>query len=238
MAKTGHPNFDYTCQGLWRGLTHNFSITGNHSGSSFGAADAKTFMEGDQSPYCLSFAPFQATDITVVGARYYDGQNSAPVYEATYNTENPAPDPLTATGEGLVGGAATGIYMPLECCVMLEAVVGTSKNNKPVYCRKYLRGGPYGGITQEPSGEVQWGISTAGTAAAKAMGDGSWYNSRVYISPSARSAIGTWEVLPQVGNHQVPRGRKRSLKTQGSSIVKTIENALNGLPGFVPVPVE
>jgi hypothetical protein len=235
MAKTGHPNFDYTCQGSWRGATHNFSIVGNHSGTSFGAADAQTFMEGDQSPYCLSFAPFQATGITVVQSRYYDGQNSAPVFEATYDVENPAPDPLTATATGYDGtGEGTGAYFPLEVCCMLEALVGTSKNNKPVYCRKYIRGVPLIAYTDSGDSQLTWAISAAGNTAAKAMGDGSWYGNRIYISPNARSALTTWQALTEPGNHQIPRGRKKTTSSSQSSTIALLEKAL-GLTTAIPI---
>lgn len=227
MAKTGHPNFDYTCQGLWRGVAHKFSITGNHSGTSFSAADAKTFMEGTASPYAKCFSHFQATDIAVVGARYYNGQDSAPVYAAEYDESNPAPEPLTALGDGFTGGATDAYYLPLEVCFMIEAVVGTSSTSKPIYCRKFIRGVPAGALEQSGS-ETGFTLTTTGTNGVNSMGDGTWYGNRVYISPSARQAIAGWtgQLFPY--NHQVPRGRKRKPVTAAnrSAASSLLEDAI------------
>ena len=218
MAKTGHPNFDYTCEGLWRGVAHNFSITGNHSGTSFGATDAETFMTGAASPYALSFAPWQSSGIKVVGARYYDGQNSAPVYEVTYNTESPAPSTLEAT-EAAWTSEATGYYLPLEVCALLYAQVGFNSKSKPVYIRKYLRGIPPDALG-EVAGASQWiGPTSAGTAALAAMSNGSWYNGRIYISPSAGQPMTGWSLDPYCSNHQVPRGKKRKVASTSNSVL-------------------
>lgn len=217
MAKTGHPNFDYTCQAHWRGALHNFSVIGNHSGTSFGQADAKTFMEGASSPYALTFAHFQASDVVVVSARYYDGQNSAPVYVADYNAGNPAPAPLTAIGDAYNGIAQPG-YLPLEVCCGLYSEVGLSVKSKPVYNRKYLRGVPLAAV--QPGTGTDSPLFTTdpiGVAAAAAMGDGSWYGGRVYISPTARSA-NNWLINANPENHQVPRGRKRKITSAGTGV--------------------
>lgn len=232
MARTGHPNFDYTCQGTWRGKLKTFSITGNHSGTSFGATDAKAFMEGATSPYALSFAPFQATSIAVVQSRYYDGQNPAPVYEAVYNESNPAPAPLVPTGTAFSGGGDAD-FVPLEVCVMLAAPCGFSSTSKPIYLRKYLRGGCTVGFGIGSGGETKWTFAAPATAAAKSLGDGSWYQGRVYISPNARQASADWQAMVEVYNHQVPRGRKRKVAT-----VKTqseVQQLLNLL--LKPAPI-
>lgn len=235
MAKTGHPNFDYTCQGPWRGATHSFHITGNHSGTSFGSSDAQAFMEGSTSPYALSFAPFQSPTIVVVQSRYYDGQNSAPVYEKTYTTENPAPGPLTATGLGVSSAPGTGV-LPLEICVMIEAPCGFSSTSKPIYLRKYIRGAPIDGMAEGTGDAAAFQITTAGTAAAAAMGNGDWYQGRIYISPSARQASQTFQALSVPYNHQVPRGRKRSAAAKSASALSQIEKVLLQTAG-VPVGI-
>lgn len=223
MAKTGHPNFDYTCLGLWRGAAHKFSIVGNHSGTSFGQSDAQAFMEGVDSPYALSFAPFQSPGITVVASRYYDGQNSAPVFVNDYSTSNPPPAPLTATGTAWGAGASSS-YLPLEVCVLLESEVGLGKTSKPIYNRKFLRGISAGAIGYV-SDEMVFAPGPAGTAAAEAMGNGDWYGSRVYISPSARSA-NNWTIGTYPVNHQVPRGRKKKTVAGSSSLLSSAEQLI------------
>jgi hypothetical protein len=229
MAKTGHPNFDYTCQALWRGNVHNFSITGNHSGTSYAAGPAQTFMEGDLSPMAKSFGPFMCPSIAIVEARYYDGQNSAPVWGATYDTDNPAPSIWGPSGLAYGADPATS-YLPLEVCCMLEAHVGTSSTSKPVYCRKFMRGAPTSALGTSGLESV-FNIASDGEVAAQAMGDGTWYGGRVYISPTAKQAIGEWEALSQVGNHQVPRGKKR--KTAGSDNLQSAAEKLIALAGGI-----
>lgn len=233
MAKTGHPNFDYTCQAYWRGALHNFSIVGNHSGTSFGQADAKTFLEGTSSPYALSFGPMQATSIKVTACRYYDGQNSAPVFVDLFNEGNPAPTPLVPTGLGYGSGGGAD-YLPLEVCTGFSSEVGLGKTSKPIYNRKYLRGVPSDAITYDSHDEMILVPSTAGTAACTAMGDGSWYGGRVYISPNARSA-NNWVINQYPENHQVPRGRKRKATSASSGVSATsiLEKAIALAGGVV-----
>lgn len=232
MAKTGHPNFDYTCTATWRGNAHRFSITGNHSGTSFGQTDAQAFMEGETSPYGMSFGPFQSPAIKVVESRYYDGQNSAPVYAATYDTDNPAPTPLQATGLAYAASPA-GPYLPLEMCVMLQAEVGNSSTSKPIYCRKFLRGTGLEALSDAGIADATFEFLSAATDAATAMGSGAWYGGRVYISPSARQALTGWSVETQVYNHQVPRGRKRKASTTANSSAYTTIEKIIALAGGV-----
>jgi hypothetical protein len=217
MAKTGHPNFDYVCVAPWRAIPlKKFSITGNHSGTSFGAADAQTFMTGAASPYALSFGPLQSTSVKVVGARYYDGQNSAPVWEATYDDANPAPATLQPSALGWPS-AASGV-LPLEVCCLLEAFVGLNSKSKPIYIRKFIRGLPDTAI-QYPSGDQPKFAPTAdGAAATAALGNGDWYGSRIYISPSARQPQNPWVLVLDPSNHQVPRGKKRKITSAGTGV--------------------
>lgn len=225
MAKTGHPNFVYDVSSPWRSGLHTWSLTGNHSGSSFDATDAETFMTGTASPFALSFGPFITTnDSSVVRAAYYDGETSTPVWEATYDSDHPAPTPLVPTGVAM--SSDTG-QEPLEVCVILEALAGLSSRTKPVYLRKYIHAIGAGNLGVSDAG-VEWTYHSGGaaTAAATAMGDGSWFGTRVYISPTGRQPLGgAWVPLAAPGNHQMPRGRKRKVTTTGgvSSILSEIE---------------
>jgi len=225
VAKTGHPNFVYEMQSPWRVGEHNWSLTGNHSGSSFDAADAETFMTGTASPFALAFGPFiDAAGTTVVRAAYYDGAASAPVWEAIYSSESPAPTPLVPTGTAMLADDDQG---PLETCVILEAQAGVSARNKPVYLRKYIHAISGGNTTSGDTG-IRWTFDagTIHTNAAKSMGDGTWFGTRVYISPTGRQpASDAWTPLPAPGNHQMPRGRKRKITTTGttSSLLSEIE---------------
>lgn len=227
MALTGHPNFVYELSSPWRTGLHNWSLTGNHSGSSFDAADAQTFMEGTSSPFALCFGPFiSVTDTVVVRSAYYDGHTSTPVWEATYDTDHPAPTPLVPTG---VAMEETSDQMPLEACVVLEALAGLSTKTKPVYLRKYIHAIPADNTTTGLTG-IEWTFASGSGAAdaAKAMGDGSWFGSRVYISPTGRQPLSSaWKPLAACGNHQMPRGRKKKKVVGGSSFsLSALEAAL------------
>lgn len=225
MAKTGHPNFVYEMSSPWRTGLHSWSLTGNHSGSSFDPADAETFMTGTASPFAKTFGHFIcATDTTVVRAAYYDGSTAAPIWEATYDVDSPAPTPLVPVGDAMFAEEDQG---PLETCVILEAQAGVSLKSKPVYLRKYIHAISVGCIVSSDSG-VAWEFDTGSihTAAAHAMGDGSWFGTRVYISPTGRQpSTDGWAPLVSPGNHQMPRGRKRKKLTSAStsSILQEIE---------------
>jgi hypothetical protein len=225
VAKTGHPNFVYDMSSPWRTGMHTWSLTGNHSGSSFDATDAQTFMTGTASPFALSFGPFiSTTDTTVIRAAYYDGIASTPVWEATYDTDHPAPTPLVPTGAAM---SSASPQEPLEACVILEAYAGLSSRTKPVYLRKYIHAIGVDNVAASDTGVV-WTYHSGGgaAAAAAAMGNGSWYGTRVYISPTGRQPLsGAWVPVAAVGNHQMPRGRKRKITTGGSlaSILGDIE---------------
>lgn len=224
MAKTGFGNFDYVMQGTWRGKLHQFHIAANHSGSAFNATDAETFMTGASSPYKLTFGPFQAAEgITCVAAKYYDGTHSSPIWEAFYDTDNPAPTNLEPT-QSAFGILPSATAYPLEMCVMLESNVGFGSTGKPVYNRKFLRGAPLGAIGNT-SGDPTWTFGTGAQADAATAGDGSWFGTRVYISPTGKQGD-TWAALTNIGNHQIPRGRKRKTSSASNSVGSSILHAL------------
>lgn len=218
MAKTGHPNFDYSIASPWRTGPHVWHLVGNHSGSSFNAADAKTFMEGAASPFALSFGPFiEPTHTTVVRSAYYDGSTSAPIFTNTYSVDNPVPTPLVPTATAFTNHGSA--IEPLEVCVMLEARAGLSSRSKPVFMRKFIHAIPITNLGAGAGGVPNWVFTTEAAAAATAMGDGSWFGNRVYCSPSGRQpSSNDWQALVVPGNHQMPRGRKRKSVTTGSSL--------------------
>jgi hypothetical protein len=225
VAKTGHPNFVYEMQSPWRVGEHNWSLTGNHSGSSFDATDAETFMTGSASPFALTFRHFIATPgTTVVRAAYYDGETSAPIWEALYDVDSPAVTPLVPLGDAMAEIDDPG---PLEVCVILEAPAGLSSRSKPVYLRKYIHSISGGNTTSSDTG-IAWTFDAGSihTNAVAAMGNGDWFGTRVYISPTGRQpASGAWVALPSPGNHQMPRGRKKPASSTGSSILSALESA-------------
>lgn len=238
MAKTGHPNFVYAISSPWRTQRHTWSLTGNHSGSSFSGSDAETFMTGSASPFALSFAPFLTAapstaetyaefDHQVVRAAYYNGEDSAPVWEADYSSESPPPSTLLPTSTAPVSSGPYLSYGSLEACLEMRAPVGLSSTNKPVFVRKFVHGLPSGWVTTNIDGVQTIGLSTAGTAALEAMNNGDWYGSRVYIARSGNQpSASDWIVLP--GAHQMPRGRRKVSAKAGASASATLLKLLEG----------
>ena len=236
MAKTGHPNFVYAISSPWRTQRHVWSLTGNHSGSSLNSGDAETFMTGAASPFALSFAPFLTAapdgattyaqfDHQVVRAAYYNGQDSAPVWEADYDATTPAPSTLLPTATGPSGAAVFDPYGSLEACLEMRAPVGLSSTNKPVFVRKYIHGLPSQWVATNIDGVQTIALSSAGTAALAAMSNGDWFGSRVYIARSGNQpAASDWVVLP--GAHQMPRGRRKVTAKAGASAQNSLLNLL------------
>lgn len=238
MAKSGHPNCVYKIRSPWREGPHDWSITFNHSGTSFSAADAQTFMTASNSPFALSYAPFltiypnpgtpsyAAYAHQVIGATYYDGQNSAPVWEAEYGAENPAPETLWPTGTAYEAfGQATKAWTSLESCATLRAVIGLNSKNKPIYAVKYLHGLPSDVTTVAVNGGTTLPLSTQGVAALQSQSNGAWSGSRVYITKSGKQpGTASWTAIP--GQHQMPRGRKKRSAKQSNDLANTLLQAL------------
>lgn len=191
-------------------------------------------MEGTTSPMALTFGLLMSSSINVISSRYYDGQNSAPVFVNLYNTDNPAPTPIVPTGSAW-GEVTLEDYLPLEVCMDLYSEVGLGKTSKPVYNRKFLRGVPTGAIGVGSHDETVFEPPTGVTTAVAKLGDGSWYGSRVYISPSARSA-NNWLLSVYPGNHQIPRGRKRVTTKQTQSALTDAEQLLKFFSGATSIP--
>jgi len=238
MAKTGHPNFVYKISSPWRTGRHTWSLTGNHSGSSLSGTAAEDFMLGDDSPFTLSFAPWLTaagtsgtpvvyTDYAhqLVEAIYYDGSDSAPVFEQIYDADVPAPSNLWPTGTGWLGEIGRALYTSLESCVTMQAEVGLSKTNKPVLVRKFLHGLPSGGSAYNEDGGMSITPTAAGTTALESMNNGSWYGSRVYIARSGNQpAAAAWTVIP--GQHQMPRGRRKVSAKAGAAASESLLSLL------------
>jgi hypothetical protein len=182
-------------------------------------------MTGAASPFALTFAPFICpTGSTVVRAAYYDGAASLPVWEATYSEGSPPPSNLDPLGSAFTH--ASGIQMGLETCVILEAQSGISDRGKPVYLRKYIHAAVDGNLAMAGDGCPNWDFISSVNTIAQSMGNGTWFGSRVYISPSGRQpAASAWTALVAPGNHQMPRGRKKKVLTggAGASILSKLE---------------
>lgn len=245
MAKSGHPNFVYQISSPWREEPHVWSITGNHSGSSFDAADAESFMLGPASPMAVSYGHFLGTcgdsgattyeqfAHQVVAAIYYDGQHSAPVWEEHFGNENPAPTTLLPQGDAYsIRSPENQPYTSLESCATLVAQVGLNSKNKPIFAKKYIHGLPSLASVVTVGGGVTLPLSSAGVTALEAQSNGQWFGSRVYVTPSGRQPLAAaWTAIP--GQHQMPRGRKKKGTMVNPNFLQQVFNAFeNGSVTF------
>jgi hypothetical protein len=68
------------------------------------------------------------------------------------------------------------------------------------------------------------------------MGNGSWFNSIAYCSPSGATADSSgWSALVFPGNHQVPRGKKRKVAASNAAHESLLNSLLQGIAGGLSV---
>lgn len=238
MARTGHPNtvHDFTSQ--WRGTPHRWSLTANHSGTSFTtSADQILYLK---SLFDIFRIFISASDITTYlsGVRYYDGSTATPIYENLFGDQAAATaagyglggGSVSGTqGEGFTGGETTQLCAGLECCTILQAPVGLSSTGKPVFLKKFIHCAPASqpGIVDGPT------LSTDGPMYAAALGNGTLYGSRVLCSATGKQ--GDWVVAPGWGNHQMPRRKKKVTSASlTSDLLRAAGTALSALEEALP----
>lgn len=232
MAKTGHPN------GAWVFSTEHlagekeWTLSLNHSGGSFNAADAATFMESvftNVWDHIVCGLADASTNVTRVAAyHYYDGINSAPVYSHVFPAFGASPK----IPGGLAWGAGTNYFTGnLASCALLQVQCGAnSDNNKPVYLRKWVRSIP---PQWDRTGRFGSGIISEIAPYAANLTNGTLYDSRVICSPNGRQAkSGSAMALDEnLVWHQLNRGRRRGSRATNQSngvLAATLEKLLEG----------
>lgn len=233
MAKTGHPNTVHEFTSPWRGSGHVWRLTANHSGTSFTTDPNRiSWLQSLFGQFLLFISP-QDTATFCSGVKYYDGETSVPLYEATFVNEAAA----AAAGYALGGSTVTAnqgeAYSEAEagdqrsglesCCVLL-APVGTNSKGKPVFMRKYIHAVP--GTTGQTN-ELPFNDLAQGYAAA--LGNGSLYGSRVLCSASG--AQGDWSADLYYGNHQLYRRAKKKTSLSSASTSSLLQRILESAAG-------
>lgn len=229
MAKTGLPNFQMRYSGPWRGITKTQSWASSHSGSKFTTnSDIEAFLISFWEVmvtfmYAASSGPAEAYWVSKVA--YYDGTNSAALYEQEYTTQADAiAAGYTLTGKGTslnLGDDPT----PPETCILLEAPIGLSKTGKPVTMKKYIHWTQ--GLGTTPSF-----ISPQAADNAALLGNGGLYGSRVLTSP--HGAQGSWVPYAYFSNHQMERRRKKSGGSGVDLTTSLAAKVLQALGDLVP----
>lgn len=216
MAKTGHPNFVLQYRCTWRGISKNWAIAASHSGATLSSDQALTFLKAVDG-VVKAFISAAATDVFLDRYAYYNGQDSAPLQEADYDTLE---DSTAAgwNGPDLYGSAYTGLTAGVcgaEVCAVLIAPVGESSTNKPVYLRHWVHNVP----PSATDGDTL-PLATGAQAIAAQLGDGSLPGNRVLISASGKQ--GTWGVATSFGAHKMSR---KWTKSKSASVLDTLLKA-------------
>lgn len=206
-----------TKQAYWRGAAKTFQnsywISGNPSASDFESViDALQQIENKVFPRVNS-----GLGVGFVSAAGYSPGTGPAAVEVPYN-----PSLAAGSATGFLG--PTGGYDFLTFATTLESCLetrmpleGVSSRGKPVYCRKYFRGiyaGSADDVTNEPIGAADLSV-IASTILPWKTGMGT--NDYVVIGASGRQASAAPTAQPYIGNHQVPRGKKK--KATSSSIL-------------------
>lgn len=204
MAKTGYPNFVLKYTSPWRGTEHVWSVTSSHSGALLGSqALALNFCQAVHGVMAAFMSP-AALEQYLSGWRYYDGHNSAAVYEADYSSAGGSSS-AGWVGPSGYGGAYAGTpttVCGLETCVVLDAPIGNSSAGRPISMRKWIHGVPGGSDADQPP------LSTGAAAIAAQLGNGTLPSNRVLVSP--KGAQGQWVVSGYFGSHKMPRRKKKA----------------------------
>jgi hypothetical protein len=230
MAKTGFPNGVLRYDAPWRGTIKTWSLTFNHSGALLSAPQALTFLQALHNSVFCAFFSAAASSQYLSSYAYYDGTNSAALQEADYasaaDSEAAGWNGVSTYGDAYMA-TPTGVS-GLETCVVLKALVGTSKTGKPIWMRKFIHGVPpmLGDSDNAP-------LTGGAQALALALGDGTLPGNRVLCS--AKGNQGTWEVETYFGNHKLFRAYNKS-KAELTKIANDYLREASKIPGNILIP--
>jgi hypothetical protein len=212
-----------TKQAYWRGQQHLFQnaywISGNP-----GASDMAAVIAELQSIENAVF-PTVGGGIGVgfVRAKGYSPGTGPALVEVDYNESE---SPGTATG--FTGPPFPAYYSlnwtnTLEVCLeVVTPLSGTSSRGKPVSNRKYFRG--FGATVAEDQRVTPIDARDLAVIAATCLPwkTGMTPSNYVVIGKSGRQASGVPTAQNFLGNHQVPRGRKKKVSSSASSSFEAI----------------
>lgn len=245
MTPIGHPYVDIKHARYWRGVPHAWSTRYIISGPT---PDSTTFfniaaellqIERD----ILYGGSGGGTVGGFLETRTYTGQGGAPTNVVTYGQLATPSSWLTYNGAPWVGITGLDFVDAAEACFEVRTPLqGLSSRGKPVYLRKFFHS--VGQVQGDYSGNLPAAAVTQIAPHIAPWTNGSLPGGRVIISPSGRQSSGPPTVQPYLGNHQMPRGRKRralATSSNASGLLSQLLNVAQDAKKILsedPIPVE
>nr|CRY93634.1 hypothetical protein [uncultured prokaryote] len=210
----------------WRGTPHRWStvypLTGTVSSSNYGALI--TAMKSLDSNMCYSGNSVATGGIYEV-ALYNQASGGVPISITTY-----FPWATPASWVAYTSGGWPSVTTPAssvaESALQVEWLAGLSSSGKPVSFKKW-----YHAVPETPSTDVGIDLTSAQITSlqnAWTSGFGTVAGLGVLLGNSRRLAASTPTVRSAIGNHQMPRGRKKKLtaaraQSLGSQVFQLVE---------------
>lgn len=232
MAKgLGHWYVEIEKQGTWRGAVHTWMNRYVMSGVDPTSAQAASTISALKNIENALYPQVTAgTGVGFVKGTAYLSTGGAPLTTQGYNTTLAA---ATATGfSGPTGGYTSLSFAgQLENCLETRTLLtGLSSTGKPVYLRKYFRGFYAGTEDSFGAAPILAADITKATGTIAPWFTGMTTGSYTVIGVSGRQAAIAPTVQVWLGNHQVPRGKKRKLMVAGLGIASAqIDSFLLGV---------
>lgn len=197
-------------QAYWRGAPKTWVNRYVMTGADPTTSNATAVINGLKAIEDVVYPQVNAgVGVGFVEGRAYGAGGGAPLTVVNYNADLVAGTATGWTGPGTGDYASLQFGGTLENCLDVVTLMnGLSTSGKPVYCRKFFRGiinvdeAENAGIaegdrTQVATHTLPWKTGVGGTA-------------YVVTTVDSRLAQGVPTAQEYIGNHQVPRGRKRS----------------------------
>jgi len=215
MAPPSQPKIEITLQGYWRGSQHTWQNAFWLSGGAITAADATTCINALKTTIGQVYpAVSSGSGVGFVEGKAYGPGGGAPIAEVAYNTSL-----AVATATGFAGPTSAytslGFGGTLENCLeIVTPAVGLSTRGKPVFLRKYIRGITPTNPEDFNTTPIAAADITKIVAAVASWQTGLGTTGRVVAGQEGRLPSAPPTVQKFIGNHQVPRGRKRSTSSR------------------------
>jgi hypothetical protein len=217
MGVNGHWYVEIEKQAFWRGAPKTFVNRYVMSGSQPAASDATTVisaLKGIEDQVYPQIGAGQGYGF-VQGRAYPSGKGTF-FAKVDYN---PSKAQASSTGYAGIQSGQTLVEIAdtIEVCLIAETrLQGQSSTGKAMYLRKYFRG--ISGRTQgaEPGADLPPGTVAAIEGVIAPWRTGVGASNWVVIGNSGEQAAAAPTVQPFLGNHQVPRGKKRKASTKSS----------------------
>jgi hypothetical protein len=222
MASPPHVWYvDITKQAYWRGINTTFNNRYYLSGGDPTAGVAEAAIADLHSIENRIFPNISAGQgVGFTEGKAYRSTGGAPIAVVDYNSSL-AIDSATGMTGTTVSGAPMAWAATLEVCLETRMLMlGLSTRGKPIYCRKFFRGTSFTGAN-EPTAptNIPAPIITAYNALILPWQTGLATSFVTVVGTDGRTASASIPptVQPALGNHQKPRGKKRSSSSSSSA---------------------